>query len=374
MRMAWLGGLVAITAAFNGAKAQEPLRVGIVGMDCEIRSNPGMSMPRTAKLPKGMQVRVHHTDGEFYAILPPDGSESWVNHRFLKPVDNVDPPSPRQNMAVVKETDVLVGGESGPTSIRQVKLPVGQIVEVTGPKKTYDGSTWYPVTPPKGEYRFILKSNVTIDANAVATAPNERSGWEGTLTSRNKIGTEGTLASRTGEGSNAKPAVGHSLWTQAEAAYQDGDFNKADQLFTRIYNDFQKNNSGTYDEKLMCFNRIAKCQEQLRKSGPTGDAGRFDGNGRAVEATSVSRSREGGKTSSSGPVFLRRAAFDIDGKQAYALEKSGTREVLYYATAENGVAIDGYVGKVIEATGEVRNRGDVRGVPFMSVSKVAASR
>jgi hypothetical protein len=190
--------------------------------------------------------------------------------------------------------------------------------------------------------------------------------------------------SRTSDGGNTalpRADVNHAGWDAAEAAYQAEDFAKADQLFTRIYKDLD--GKGTYDEKLLCFNRIAKCQEMIRRKASPGDAGRIDERGRPIPVESgrergtqgipVGRSSEAGKVQTTGVVYLRRTQFEIDGLQAYALEDNA-RKVIYYATVEKGVGVEAFIGRACEATGSVTIRGDVRGVPYMSISRLTSPR
>ena len=72
---------------------------------------------------------------------------------------------------------------------------------------------------------------------------------------------------------------------------------------------------------------------------------------------------------STGAGNLRRAPFTIDGKQAYALEKS-PGQVLYYVTASTGVSLDVWVNRQVDLVGKVQVRGDIRGGQYMVVTAV----
>ncbi|QVL33127.1 hypothetical protein KIH39_04210 [Telmatocola sphagniphila] len=369
MRSAWLSIISSLVFVCTG-RAADPLQYGTVSYDIEVRAAAGWNTPTCGTLAKGQQVVIHHVQDEFYAILPPEGSVSWVNHKFL---GKLDPNLTRQAVEIKKEIEFYAGSTKNPSNIVEGKLPKGEIVEIVGEKVAYDGSTWYPILPKPGEFRYLPKASVS----QIKNAPVDGSRWDGnaSLASRTRDGgVPATLTSRTTFGNNvAAPATGggvnHPLWSQAEQAYQSGDHSRADKLFTQIYQEMNKTNNWTYDEKLMCFNRIAKCQEMIRKNTNGGDSSRFDNSGRSISNSSSVNS----DIQSSGSVYIRRAAFEIDGKQAYALENE-RRQVMYYATVQSGVAIENYVGRQVEAKGTVQNRGDVRGVPYMNISQISSSR
>jgi hypothetical protein len=69
-----------------------------------------------------------------------------------------------------------------------------------------------------------------------------------------------------------------------------------------------------------------------------------------------------------GPGLLLRSASPIDGRPTYVLQ-TPQAQVIAYLTPQAGVDLEGYVGKNVEAIGQVVPRSDVRD-PYMSVAKV----
>ena len=70
--------------------------------------------------------------------------------------------------------------------------------------------------------------------------------------------------------------------------------------------------------------------------------------------------------------FLRRAGFQIDGRQAYALE-SEPGLLRMYVTAQSGVNLEPYVNREVELIGPVSYRGELRN-NFMPVARVRLIR
>jgi hypothetical protein len=75
----------------------------------------------------------------------------------------------------------------------------------------------------------------------------------------------------------------------------------------------------------------------------------------------------------SGPGSLRRAGFQIDNRQAYALENN-RGQIIFYVTAGNGVSLDPHVNRQVDLLGTVQVRGEIRGGQYMIVSQVNAAR
>jgi len=352
----------------------------IVLPEIQTRAGGSWQFPPTGKLRKGEQVIVHHEDGGWVAILPPAGTVSWVNHRFL---GEFDPNNPgKQNALVLADNvEARVGSEKNtPLPVAQVKLPKGTWVEIAGAKVREENSTWYPIVPPEGDYRWLPKE--AVGAPSPLTPPPVFVKSDGPFPT-NKEKTQGVLASSGGKGG---PNIAHPQWDKAEQAERSGDYSTAEKLYTAIYQDQRQKNADA-ESLLVCYNRIIKCQDRMRLDAnaprPTFSApvvadgarppamlqtpsGTNTGvNGVAWPAdsrTSASTVR------STGTGNLRRAGFLIDGKQAYALENSSGR-VMYYVTSRS-VGLDTFVNRQVELMGDVQVRGDIRGGQYMVVSQV----
>lgn len=352
----------------------------VVLPEIQMRAGGSWQFPPTGKLKKGEQVIVHHEDGAWVAVLPPPGTVSWVNHRFLGDFDpNLNG---RQNaMIMADNVEVRVGQEKGaPLGVTQVKLPRGTIVEVVGAKVREENTTWYPIAPPEGEYRWLPKE--ALGAPSPLAPPPVFVKSDGPPASNGNSG-QGQLTSNARTNVN----VQHPQWARAEQAERSGDYATAEKLYTLILQDLRQKNADP-ETQLICYNRITKCQDRSRLDNNVARPPVIDGtkppaslqpptgtNSGAVGTAWPSDPRQTGNTGQrwSGAGSLRRAGFSIDNRQAYALENS-RGQIIFYVTAGNGVSLDPHVNRQVDLLGAVQVRGDIRGGQYMVVSQVNAAR
>ena len=230
----------------------------------EMRAGPSWKMAKTGKLNEGEQVIVHHEDGLWVAILPPPSAVSWINHRFI---GEFDPNSVgKQNALVMADNvEIRLGLENGgPSDVSQVKLPRGTLVEIVGPKFKDATTTWYPITSPEGEYRWLPKQAlgpatplapppvfVRNTATPPLASPPGSDAGPGTLTS---------LPSK------PTPTAQASDWDKAEQYEHNGNFAMAEKLYTKCYQEMRQKNADP-ERLLICYNRIIKCQDQNKSDG-----------------------------------------------------------------------------------------------------------
>ncbi|MGA2035945.1 MAG: SH3 domain-containing protein [Thermoguttaceae bacterium] len=133
-----------------------PYKAAITANDVYVRSGPGENYYPTEKLKAGQEVEVYrHDPGGWYAILPPQGSFSWVSGRQLD--------MRKETIAVATEDRVAARVGSRFSDIReviQVRLHRGETVELldikqTGPASASGANTWYKIAPPAGEFRWV---------------------------------------------------------------------------------------------------------------------------------------------------------------------------------------------------------------------------
>jgi uncharacterized protein YraI len=158
--IAILLGLAVLGAAAEPAAVPPrkfPYKARVTANNVYVRSGPGNNYYPTEKVHAGTQLEVHrHDAGGWCAIRPPDGSFSWVPGRHLKPGE--------ENLAEVTSDRVPVGVGSRFSDIRHathVRLDRGELVAVLGKKEIDLGSgaeTWYRISPPSGEFRWVLTS------------------------------------------------------------------------------------------------------------------------------------------------------------------------------------------------------------------------
>ncbi|HEX4129076.1 MAG TPA: SH3 domain-containing protein [Pirellulales bacterium] len=164
--------LLSIVVCWSNLAAAEsfPYRAYIASDDVNVRSGPGDNYYPVMKLARGDVVEVYrHDPGGWYAIRPPQGCFSWISGEFLKPGEN--------GTAVVIGDRVVARVGSMFSDIRdviQVRLDRGEEVEVLEAKRFNAGpaaQTWYKITPPAGEFRWVSGKFVERELHSAAPRP-----------------------------------------------------------------------------------------------------------------------------------------------------------------------------------------------------------
>jgi hypothetical protein len=393
-------GTLLLSLIFAGTvSAQNGKFTATVKLDkMEMRAGHSWQFPKVGELKKGEQVLVHHEEDHWVAIYPPPGSVSWIQARFL---DRVDPHQTRQNVAVIvdpsMQAEVHVVAPTAPKEVNriyQVKLPRGTIVEVLGgavPVKDETSSTsWYPITPPEGEYRWIPRQAI---GDPTPAAPPPQFVQNDTQNAK-------TVALR---GDPRNPPTGSSVnaaqsapmlpeYEKAEQAEKAGNYALAEEMYTRCYYKY-RGQGGDHELATVCYNRIVACQQRQKLEGatPRTNAPPPPSNGYNPPAASISGPTNTTQTSNpfttssgntntaaqdpapgqtwTGPGILRRAGSPIDDKPAYALMDSKGK-IICYATATPGIDLDRYLNLSVSLLGRLETRGTIRGGPYMVATQV----
>jgi SH3-like domain-containing protein len=323
MRLNWLAGLfVAMGAPAFAADAV--VRVP----KAEVRGGRSTVFPVTATLRSGHPVHVVREEDNWLAIAPPEGSSSWVMERVL----DATPVPGRPTICVVLADDgvpVLLGTPDNAAPLPNVvaTLKRGTQVIVTGEKATSDAlgdkTTWWRIQPSPNEVRWLAKDAVTPP-----------------------------VASPT---SVAKPAgrPGMELWQRAELAERAGNVAQAVVLYRQTAAE-QSRPGGDHDLALR-----ASARADALTRGPGG----------AMTARSPDRAWPAGVLMTSGPGYLRRSAFLIEGQTAFVLESARGYPVVY-AIAQPGLSLEPYVNRQVELFGPMVSRPDMATNGYMSVGRL----
>ena len=225
--------------------------------DVDVLAGASLKYPATGHVKQGERlVVVREEETRFYAIVPPAGSVSWVNHRYLGKPEAGD--GGKFNAVVMADNvEVRVGtnAAAGPLDVAQVRLPKGSVVEVLGDKVKAKDSVWYPITPPAGEFRYVsvhateLPKPITVPPPPPLSAkpdPDKLAGGTAALPPKVEL-----------------TGPDHKLWNQAEEAERGQNFPLAESLYTQVYHDLQKQKAES-DALLVCYNRIIRCKEQIK--------------------------------------------------------------------------------------------------------------
>lgn len=387
--------VLAVAAVPAVALAQPgPYLAVVADPEVRLRAGPSDQYPETGTLVRGTRLVVAREESNgWLAVDPPQGQVSWVPTQFI---DGFDPSRPTpQRVVVASEGEVtLAAGAAGtpqPLDIRKVRVPNGTILTVTGPRATHDGKSWYPVAPPAGDHRYLPKSAVQFDrpvntsyvVRDAAPLPPAEAG-----TTPAAPPASGTVQPVAGAAPAAKPAVGHPLWAQAEAAEAGGKYDDAERLYFELAR-VMNAPGGDHDVANLCYTRIHALREKKRVGpvavavgpGSPGWAPAKDDRPTLLPPSSGSspvslptatrpttpapqpqpqpaNASADDKPRWAGPGVLTRSALALDGRKTYALESS-PGVVRVYVVGAPGVDLDKYVNQRIDVYGLSQSRRDL---------------
>lgn len=368
--MVWIGSVSLL-------QAQPTPYLGEIAIEVvPCRCGPSDQMAETGQLFKGTRVLVEREEPSgWLAIQSPRGQVSWINHKYLAPIEGQPADAIPRNAIVTAEPEAEIAygrpGATQPLDVRRTKVPDQTVVLIIGKKVEFGGSFWWPIEPPEGDYRYIPKSAVRFirgQANQgfVVRSPTP----EPAAPSTGGTPVTASIPNKSSVSlSGGKPAdwPNHPLWLQAEQAERNGDYAKAESLYLRLAAEMNQT-GGDADLANLCYTRVHSVREKMRQ-------GR-NGNPQVTESARRGDTGSGRSTSSSewiGPGSLRPAGFKIEGRTTYALVNAQGK-VIVYALPGPGVDLDRYRGTEVELYGNMSNPGDLRGAGVVTALKVQASR
>lgn len=391
MRRMLLSAVAVVGWAAPGFAQTPAQQLGTVtAAEVTLRAAPKADAPDAGQLFRGIDVIVHHAEGDdWLAIQPPPGTISWINHKFVAVSKDKGFP---QNAVVNSDGEVkLAAGRAGvnkPLDVRKTAVPDGTIVRVlaAGVKTDEDGSVWYPIQPLKDDFRYVPKAmvqlggpaveNVGVKVKAVTPAgassdnptanvpakatvyPNKPAGWPNT----------------------------NATWSEAETAEQAKEYDKAVKLYFQLAREMNAAGGDT-DLANLCYTRIHAIREKTREaqgvkdnswSAPKGDLPKADPKKdewtKRDEVGATKRDESGaGKPTWTGAGTLRLASVRAKDKAYYALEDS-RGNLLYYATAgATGIDLEKYAKKKVDLFGTITYPPELR-YGVVSVTRVDAAK
>ncbi|HVK16706.1 MAG TPA: SH3 domain-containing protein [Fimbriiglobus sp.] len=357
---------VLVLALAAPAAAQPAAHLAEVTADSvTVRSGPSDSMPETGTLFRGARVVVDHEENEHWvAIQPPRGQVSWIKHLFLKPPAGSPADGMAYNAVVTSEGEVEVAvgrpGSDKPLDVRRTRIPDQTIVLVIGKPVKHADSTWFPIEPPDGDFRYLPKTavrrlNQPVAGHVVNDKPKA-------LPPESKPAFEPATASIPGGTTGGvRPAdwPNHPLWQQAEQAERQGDYARAETLYLRLAAEMNQP-GGDAELANLCYARVHAVREKQRGT-PRTDPGRRDLPPAAGQWV--------------GPGVLRRTGLPpMNGRTAYSLDGPQGGRPRCYAVAGPGVDLDRFKGYEVQLYGEMTYPGDLRGVGLLNVTRVQVAR
>jgi hypothetical protein len=359
-----------ILAGTSHAAAQNSLYRATVSVpEAEVRSGPSASaeLYPTNKLRQGEVVEVvKEMEGGWLAIKPPAGSFSWVNTRFLEPIN-------RNTWVVIAHPDVRVPVLYGSTlrnekpSVEGAKVQRGTQVSSIGPARSADDGMWLPIDPPPGEVRYIRAD--TTKANVVQTAATT------TPPGSPAPGVVSAVPANYSSPGAAAPAapVSDPRWQHAQQLEQTGNRVEAIRLYEQLGNAVRGTDA---DLAMRALNRAQYLRDQGTGQPPIRTASQqpahpipsADVRLQPVPVslqvpsppspcvpchTTASRS---GALQRSGAGWLRRSAWWLDGQPTYSLVDNQGR-VRMYVTAQPGLNLEPYLNRNVDLHGQIFYRG-----------------
>jgi hypothetical protein len=199
-----------------------PYQALVLSDGATVHSGPADVHYATDRLKQGALVNVfrHDPDG-WCAIQPVKGSFSLIPEAAIEMV--------QKDIGVIREdgTQAWVGTALGAVEspLWQIKLKEGESVKVLGqvswPDPQGHSTTWYQVSPPAGEFRWIRMSDIQLPPSrpAIDTVFNQGT-TGGNVVSRNQIPSSGnSIHPRSIQGASRIPTIGNDRGVQ-QASHQ----------------------------------------------------------------------------------------------------------------------------------------------------------
>ena len=371
----------------------------VTAKEIVVYSAPGDTAPDAGTLPHGTKLMVHHEEpGGWLAVQPPNGSISWVNHRFLDFGET--------GLTKLPTTATIRCGEAGieieagsftkstPLGVHRTKLAPDTVVTVMGPRTAWatDGSYWYPIWSPNGDYRYVKRVGVQTEQDRMATLISSElvSGQpsESSVPNRipaNVIRMTGGITGDTAGNDNFKPTrpadwPNHPLWREAEAADKAGDWDRAERLYFQVAGEMNKP-GGDPELANLSYSRIHSIRER-RRSGKGGDKVTVKTTTPIVDpavqpasarTVSTSAPAKDAKDAWYGPGTLYVAVSKYQNQTVYALESEPGRVVAYCVPAA-GFDLQPYLRRRVALMGKVLDANYLSGGPLVSVSSAELAK
>ncbi|QEL16069.1 hypothetical protein [Limnoglobus roseus] len=385
IRRGFLSAFAVFGLASDGFAQTASQQLGTVTVaEVTLRAAPKADAPDAGQLFRGLDVIVHHAEGDdWLAIQPPPGTISWINHKFVAVSKDKGFP---QNAVVNSDGEVKIAvGKAGvnkPLDTRKTAVPDGTIVRVlaAGVKSDEDQSMWYPIQPLKDDFRYIPKAMVQLGSpaaeNVVVKSP--KGVMPAAASSENLTAAIPAKASAYPNKPAGWPNT-NATWSEAETAEQGKDYDKAVKLYFQLAREMN-GSGGDTDLANLCYTRIHAIRERNREAqglkdnnwtAPKGDSPKVEPK---KDDPWMKREEAGAaKPTWTGAGTLRLASVRAKDKQYYALEDSRGNLLYYAVTGANGIDLEKYLKKKVDLFGTVSYPAELR-YGVVTVTRVDAAK
>jgi hypothetical protein len=321
--------------------------------EVEVRSGPSMQLCATSKLHSGDRVRVKDTKtAGWLGIVPPPGSYSWINARYVSRDNNSFTAT-----VVVPSADVLIGSQlvKEMPNQRGVSLPQGTILKLLTDQRSDGRFDVMPATGSDGVYYAIAPvidwELRWIPASAVQPAsPATSSSASPINASSTSPGTGDAALLVRAERSVAGGNIADALASYSQLAQQTSDPNVKAWASER-YQSLQYHQTAS-----------ANVQSNYSQNG----AG---WNNPAVAATTTSNVNVRPDYRHTGPGTLSRSYLTVAGGKLWALEPDDSRQQRIYVKAGPSINLEDYVNRHVDVYGTLTYDGELRN-QYLTASKV----
>jgi hypothetical protein len=381
----------------------------VTAPEAGVRSGPSTNPTfyPTNRLRRGARVEViQDTQDGWLKIVPPEGSFSYINTRFLQ---HMSPSLPNYVVALEDvPVPVYIGSEifKERPNIVGCKLKRGAQVVSIGKPMSEGGDTLMPIEPPPGEGRFIRAEAVSRTPAPLAGGVAAAGAVTGAADSHSSFTPSGPLAASNAPSANP-PVSPLELWQRAMNAERAGQIPEAIRLFNQVavaaadsdprtagfarqWVDYLQSGHQAYGAggAPVPVNPVstggamvgrnyplgADAAGAVRLNAPTASRVSWNDATTARSAAPASPMNVAGQLPPGWLAYrgrLRLAGRAVEGVKTYVIdmEEQGYVRPVAYVTAGPGIDLGSQVGRVIEAWGPAVYRGDLR-TNYMTVMRL----
>jgi hypothetical protein len=396
-------GLVVSPIGFAGEQ-DGYIRIGEVAL----YSTSNANSPEVVRLGKNHKLRIHHEEGDFYAVLPPAGSVSWVRGAYLRFVpEKAGGPTVFPVAAVVDSNGQAKSRHGRVNLMRPLEVQErtevldGTAVTIIGQKVDIDGIKWYPISSLEDDFRYVPKNAIDFgrptELRTAALKSNNSQAYSNAATN--------SLVNSP-ENSRVSQGWSHSTWLEAQTAEKAGELERAEKLYLNLAREMMKaggNEKVTED----CYARVHELREKRRKAGGqnliltshTGEpsVGEFvksqekertnsspiavsPSNSTLTNSSLTNSSLANSSSSKSeqegrweGPGTIYASSLRVNSQKVYALQSTPDRVIAYLVSGPN-VDLSKYVGKYIRVYGQSKPLTGYPDKTLMTVREIDVDR
>lgn len=327
-----------------------PAQATVLLAQAEVYSGPSTSYYPTSRLRYGDRVVALGESKKqpgWLEIVPPAGSFSWVDARYVKQVPGVDKigiidsGDPKGTVPVLPGSSVV----NKEPNVEIARIPTGTQVLLLDRATSSAGGSWYPIAPVATEVRFLSMDAVRPGQSVAASNP-----WNNTLP------VSGTTP--------IQPNTAHTLQQLVQSAQQAvaaGSIDRARLLYIEALGQASDPAWRNYIQ-----NELARLSNTTWVPTPTYPAGSpppvqptSQPARPTVDPSLASQPAAVGQKQWSQWGTLRTASFQSrEGQPMYVLENRQTGQPLMYITTQAGTSLREYVNQTIALYGTLAYRND----------------